>query len=80
MPSIDATARIADGAVLADDVEIGPYCIVGEHVSIGERTVLQAHVVVNGWTEIGEDCQIYPFATIGAASPTAVTPSCPVAR
>ena len=35
---------------------------------IGARTVLQAHVVVNGWTEIGEDCQIYPFATIGAAS------------
>ena len=32
------------------------------------RTVLQAHVVVNGWTEIGEDCLLYPFATIGAAS------------
>ena len=30
--------------------------------------MLQAHVVVNGWTSIGEDCQIYPFATIGAAS------------
>ena len=52
----------------ADGVEVGPYCIVGEHVSIGARTVLQAHVVVNGWTEIGEDCTIYPFATIGAAS------------
>jgi UDP-N-acetylglucosamine acyltransferase len=49
-------------------VEIGPYCIVGENVSIGRGTVLQAHVVVNGWTTIGEDCQIYPFATIGAAS------------
>jgi UDP-N-acetylglucosamine acyltransferase len=30
--------------------------------------VLQAHVVVNGWTEIGEDCQIFPFASIGASS------------
>jgi UDP-N-acetylglucosamine acyltransferase len=49
-------------------VEIGPYCIVGENVSIGRGTVLQAHVVVNGWTSVGEDCQIYPFATIGAAS------------
>ena len=37
-------------------------------MSIGPRTVLQAHVVVNGWTEIGEDCTLYPFATIGAAS------------
>ena len=49
-------------------VEIGPYCIVGENVSVGRGTVLQAHVVVNGWTSIGEDCQVYPFATIGAAS------------
>jgi UDP-N-acetylglucosamine acyltransferase len=29
---------------------------------------LQGHVVVNGWTTIGEDCEIYPFATIGATS------------
>jgi len=24
--------------------------------------------VVNGWTEIGEECQIFPFATVGASS------------
>jgi UDP-N-acetylglucosamine acyltransferase len=24
--------------------------------------------VVNGWTEIGEDCLLYPFSTVGAAS------------
>ena len=35
---------------IGKNAEIGPYCIVGEHVSIGARTVLQAHVVVNGWT------------------------------
>ncbi len=45
-----------------------PYCIVGEHVRIGARSVLQAHVVVNGWTEIGDDCLLYPFSTVGAAS------------
>ncbi len=49
-------------------VEVGPFCLVGEHVKIGRGTVLQGHVVVNGWTEIGEDCQIFPFATIGSAS------------
>ncbi|MGA8384922.1 MAG: acyl-ACP--UDP-N-acetylglucosamine O-acyltransferase, partial [Candidatus Cybelea sp.] len=26
------------------------------------------HVVVNGWTQIGDDCQLYPFSTVGAAS------------
>ena len=53
---------------MARGVDIGPYCLVGENVSIGKGTVLQAHVVVNGWTTIGEDCEIYPFATIGATS------------
>ncbi len=65
---IHATAIVHPGAEIGRQAEIGPFCIVGEHVSIGARTVLQAHVVVNGWTEIGEDCQVYPFATIGAAS------------
>lgn len=62
------TAIVHPGAEIGKDAEVGPYCIVGEHVSIGARTVLQAHVVVNGWTEIGEDCLFYPFSTVGAAS------------
>ncbi len=62
------TAIVHPAAYVGKGVEVGPYCIVGEHVSIGAGTVLQAHVVVNGWTEIGEDCMIYPFSTIGAAS------------
>jgi UDP-N-acetylglucosamine acyltransferase len=65
---IHPTAIVHPGAKIARGVEIGPYCVLGEAVSIGSGTVLQAHVVVNGWTEIGEDCQVFPFATIGAAS------------
>jgi len=65
---IHPTAIVHPNAEIGKQAEIGPYCVVGEHVSIGARTVLQAHVVVNGWTEIGDDCYIYPFATVGAAS------------
>jgi UDP-N-acetylglucosamine acyltransferase len=65
---IHPTAIVHPNATIAPDVEVGPYCVIGEHVSIKRGTVLQAHVVVNGWTEIGEGCKIYPFATIGAAS------------
>lgn len=65
---IHPTAIVHPNAVLDRGVEIGPYCLVGENVKIGRGSVLQAHVVVNGWTTVGEDCQIYPFATIGAAS------------
>jgi UDP-N-acetylglucosamine acyltransferase len=62
------TAIVHPCAKIARGVEIGPYCIVGEHVTIGAGTVLQANVVVNGWTAIGQDCQVFPFATIGASS------------
>jgi len=65
---IHPTAVVHPGAEFGKDTEVGPYCIIGEHVRVGARSVLQAHVVVNGWTEIGEDCQVFPFATIGAAS------------
>ena len=62
------TAIVHPGAEIGKNVEVGPYCIIGDHVSIGARSILQAHVVVNGWTEIGEDCLLYPFSTVGAAS------------
>lgn len=62
------TAIVHPSAEVGKDAEIGPYCIVGEHVSIGARALLQAHVVVNGWTQIGDDCHLYPFSTVGAAS------------
>jgi UDP-N-acetylglucosamine acyltransferase len=62
------TAIVHPGADVGKSVEVGPYCVVGEHVSIGRRSVLQAHVVVNGWTQIGEDCLLYPFSTVGAPS------------
>ena len=65
---IHPTAIVHPNAQIARGVEIGPYCLVGENVAIGTGTVLHAHVVVNGWTTLGEDCQIFPFATIGSPS------------
>ncbi len=65
MPRIDPTAIVADGARLAPDVQIGPYCIVGERVELGPGVILRAHVVIAGCTTIGADTQIFPFASIG---------------
>ena len=64
--AVHPTAIVAPGAVLGDEVEIGPYCIVGPRVQLGARTRLAAHVVVDGDTRIGPDCEIHPFAVIGA--------------
>lgn len=62
---IHPTAIVHPKAEVGQDVEIGPYSVVGEHVKIGRGTRLVSHVCVEGWTEIGERCQIYPFASIG---------------
>ena len=65
--SIDATARIADGAVIGKDTVIGPYCVVGPNVVLGENCNLIAHVVLMGHTTIGAGCTISPFAVLGGA-------------
>src|SRR5947207_3528420 len=65
MPQIHHTAIVAPGATLAEDVSIGPYCVVGEEVVLGAGVKLIAHVVVDGRTTIGEGTRIFPFASIG---------------
>jgi UDP-N-acetylglucosamine acyltransferase len=62
---IHPTSVVHPKAELADDVVIGPHSVVGEHVKIGQGTRLVSHVYIEGWTEIGDRCQIYPFASIG---------------
>ncbi|HEX2197979.1 MAG TPA: acyl-ACP--UDP-N-acetylglucosamine O-acyltransferase [Burkholderiales bacterium] len=63
---IHPTALVHAGARLAADVEIGPYCIVGEKVEIGEGTWVGAHVVLDGRVRIGRRNRIFHFASIGA--------------
>lgn len=62
---IHATAIVSDKAVIADDVEIGPYAVIGDDVEIGRGTRVDSHVVINGPTKIGEDNHIYQFSSIG---------------
>ncbi|MDB5629004.1 MAG: acyl-[acyl-carrier-protein]--UDP-N-acetylglucosamine O-acyltransferase [Tardiphaga sp.] len=66
MKNIDSSARIEDGAVIGEGTTIGPYCVVGANVTIGANCKLVAHVHVAGHTTIGDDCTIYPFASLGA--------------
>lgn len=64
---IHETAVIAKGAKIADNVTIGPFCIIGSQVSIGSGTVLESHVTLDGDTVIGSNNYIYSFASIGKA-------------
>jgi UDP-N-acetylglucosamine acyltransferase len=63
--AIDPTARVAGGARIADDAEIGPYCIVGPQVELAKGVRLVAHVNVDGVTTIGEGTIVYPFSSLG---------------
>ena len=63
--TIHPTAIVEDGARLAGDVTIGPYCTVGPHVIMAEGVELVSHVAVAGHTRIGAGTRIWPFASIG---------------
>jgi UDP-N-acetylglucosamine acyltransferase len=65
MPEIHPTAIVDSRAKIADDVQIGPYCVVGPNVEIGSKTVLMAHCYIDGRTSIGIENKIFPFASIG---------------
>jgi UDP-N-acetylglucosamine acyltransferase len=65
--SIHPTAIIHPNARIGEGVEIGPYTVIGEHVSIGRDTKIASHVLIEGWTTIGERNRIFPFSSIGTA-------------
>jgi UDP-N-acetylglucosamine acyltransferase len=62
---IHPSAVVDPRAELADDVEIGPYCVIGAGVRIDAGTRLHAHVVVSGSARIGRANTFFPFAVIG---------------
>jgi UDP-N-acetylglucosamine acyltransferase len=65
MTMIHSTAIIDPGAELADNVEVGPYSIIGKDVRIGAGTVVGPHVVIKGPTSLGRDNRVFQFASVG---------------
>jgi UDP-N-acetylglucosamine acyltransferase len=60
------TACIDPRADIGDDVEVGPYCVIGPDAKIGRGTRLIAHSCILGITTLGEDNVIHPYAVIGS--------------
>jgi UDP-N-acetylglucosamine acyltransferase len=67
MTRIHATAIVDPKAELDDDVEVGPYSVIGPRVRIGAGCVIGAHVVIEGDTTLGRDNRVHPFASLGGA-------------
>ncbi len=63
--SIHPSAVIHPSAEIGEGVIIGPNVVIGEDVKIGNGTRIIANAYIE-YTEIGENCTISPFSTIGS--------------
>ena len=63
---IHPSAVIDPHAELAEDVEVGPYAVIGAGVRIGKGCKIKAHAVVEGRTTLGEGNVIFQFASVGS--------------
>lgn len=64
---VHPTAVIEDEAEIGADCFIGPYAVIGPEVTLRRGVTVKSHAVLAGWTEIGEDSTIWPFASVGEA-------------
>jgi UDP-N-acetylglucosamine acyltransferase len=63
--AIDPTAIVHPRAVVGAGTTIGPHAVVGPHVRLGANCAVGASAVIDGWTDVGDDTEIFPFASIG---------------
>lgn len=62
---IHPTAIIDEKAKVPSSCKVGPYCVIGADVEVGENCELISHVAIYGPTKIGSNNRFFPFAAIG---------------
>jgi UDP-N-acetylglucosamine acyltransferase len=62
---VEPTAVVDRRAELDDDVEVGPFCVIGPKARIGRGTKLLNNVTIMGRVAIGQHNRIYAGAVIG---------------
>jgi UDP-N-acetylglucosamine acyltransferase len=67
MPNIHPTAILEGEIDLADDVVIGPFCVLREPIRLGAGTTLVGNVYLHGPLVMGPGNVVYPFACLGFA-------------
>jgi UDP-N-acetylglucosamine acyltransferase len=64
-PLIHPTAVISPKAELDKGVQVDAYSVIGPGVRVGARTVIKHHATIDRNTDIGEDCIVFPFSSLG---------------
>ena len=65
MSLIHPSAVIENGAILGENVSVGPFAFIGKRVSIGDNTTVASHAVIEGHTTIGKNNRIFPHSAVG---------------
>ena len=63
--TIHPTAVVLNGAQLGANVTIGAYAYIGADVTLGDGCVVHHHATVDGYTQLGPQCEVFPYAFIG---------------
>lgn len=66
MSSISPLAVIEEGATIAENVTIAPFCFISSDATIGEGTVIDQGSCIYGKTTIGKHNHIFSHAVLGS--------------
>lgn len=62
---VDPAARVHADAKLGEGTVVGPYAVIGPKVTLGRKCRVGASAVIDGRTTVGDETEIFPFASIG---------------
>lgn len=65
---IHPSSVVESGAVIGENVKIGPFCYIGPKVVLGDDIEILSHAVVVGRTTVGKGTKIFPNAVVGGDS------------
>jgi len=61
---IHPTAILGKNVALGRDVAVGPYAVIEDEVSIGDKSIIYAGSFIGQYTKIGTDALVYPNVSI----------------
>lgn len=63
--NIHPTAYISPDAKLGENVKIGAFAVIENHVEIGANCIIQAHAVIQPFTKMGSGNVVHPNVVLG---------------